>query len=252
MFLLRQIVGWAATPMAIALFVAALGLLCRLIGRRTLSIWLVGVGAGIAYLGSTDLVGDALLRPLERSFPPLAENALPADVRDIVVLGAGYSPRGGLPVTAALDEDGLARITEGVRLQRLIAAARLIVSGGSSDVSRSPAYGYARLARALGVEEGRLIISAGSLNTEAEARATAARLGTTPFLLVTSASHMPRAMRLMRAAGARPIAAPTVQRGSARAPGDIRRYLPSAAALRNSERALHEYVGLAALATGLD
>jgi hypothetical protein len=55
----------------------------------------------------------------------------------------------------------------------------------------------------------------------------------------------------MERAGARPIPAPTDQKI---ADGGLRwsHFVPSSGALRNSEEALHEYIGLAAVAAGLD
>jgi uncharacterized SAM-binding protein YcdF (DUF218 family) len=83
------------------------------------------------------------------------------------------------------------------------------------------------------------------LDTAQEARAVAVQLGTAPFLLVTSAAHMPRAMRQMKRAGAQPIPAPTGQLTGR--PRGWDSWLPSSAGLGRTERALHEYLGLAAL-----
>ena len=62
---------------------------------------------------------------------------------------------------------------------------------------------------------------------------------------------MPRAVRLMERAGARPIPAPTDQK-VAESGLHWLDFLPTSAALRDSEEALHEYIGLAAVAAGLD
>jgi uncharacterized SAM-binding protein YcdF (DUF218 family) len=77
-------------------------------------------------------------------------------------------------------------------------------------------------------------------------------LGDSPFILVTTASHMPLAMLWMKHRGARPIAAPTGQRVSGKdkfAPGP---WLPSSDGLDKTEHALHEYVGLVSLELGLE
>jgi uncharacterized SAM-binding protein YcdF (DUF218 family) len=77
-------------------------------------------------------------------------------------------------------------------------------------------------------------------------------LGTKPFLLVTSAYHMPRAMLLMRRAGAEPIAASAGQRAFGATPISWRSFVPGAGGLGNTECALHEYAGLVAISMGLD
>jgi uncharacterized SAM-binding protein YcdF (DUF218 family) len=120
-----------------------------------------------------------------------------------------------------------------------------VVSGGSPGGRARPAEGYARLARALGVADASLVVLDTALDTAQEARAIAARLGNAPFLLVTSAWHMPRAMLQMKLAGAKAIPAPTGQLTGR--PMNWGSWLPSAAGLGRSERALHEYMGLAAL-----
>jgi uncharacterized SAM-binding protein YcdF (DUF218 family) len=154
-------------------------------------------------------------------------------------------------VTAALNPDGLARVVEGVRIARRLHEARLIVSGGAPPGLVPAATGYAELARGLGIANKSLIISDRPLDTAAEARAVAKLLGNAPFILVTSAYHMPRAMRLMRRAGANPIPAPTGQRAAAA--GSLWfGWLPSSSGLAGTERAIHEYLGLASIAARLD
>jgi uncharacterized SAM-binding protein YcdF (DUF218 family) len=196
-------------------------------------------------------VSNPLLGHLEHSYAPLAQDKpLPA-VGFVVVLGSDYTPHDGVPVTAALDEEGLVRIVEGIRLVRQLHTAHLVVSGGAPPGRMPPALGYAELAREFGVGDSSLIVLDTALDTRAEARAVASLLGAMPFLLVTSASHMPRAMRLMERAGAHPIPAPTGQRVSGLALAGWRSWLPTADGLRKTERALHEYSELVALAAGL-
>jgi uncharacterized SAM-binding protein YcdF (DUF218 family) len=203
------------------------------------------------YLCSIPLVGDALLSPLEREYQPLRPDQPPPRAGYVVVLGSGYAPHDGIPITAALDWDGLTRVVEGVRLARLLGPVKLVLSGGAPAGYLPPAVGYAELARGLGIPDPSLVVLSQGLNTAAESQAVAQLLGRAPFVLVTSAYHMPRAMRLMQRAGTSPIAAPTGQRV-----GGLGRpfygLFPSAGGLESTERALHEYLGLAALAVGLE
>jgi uncharacterized SAM-binding protein YcdF (DUF218 family) len=250
--LLKAVAAVLASPLLLALLVtlAAVGL--RLAGRIRVSRLLLIGAACLAYLASIPLVGQALLRPLETRYPPIAGD--PPVVGYVVVLGSGYAPHDGVPVTAALDEDGLVRGVEAVRLARALPGSRLLVSGGGASGAdeRPTAQGYARLARAMGIAQEAIILSDRPLDTEAEAREVRQLLGSSPFLLVTSAYHMPRAMLLMRQAGAHPIAAPTGQHAYGRVRIEWRAFLPGASGLHDTERALHEYLGLAAIAIGLD
>jgi uncharacterized SAM-binding protein YcdF (DUF218 family) len=248
-YFIKQCVGVLATPLVFALMVAAVAGAFRIRGKRRIATWLIASAAAIAYAGALGRVGNLLLGRLERQYPPLLDASLPP-VDYIVVLGSGYAPRDGISVTAALDEDGLVRITEGVRLVRRLGAVRLVVSGGAPPGQTPPAFGYAKLAHEFGVEDASLVILDGSLDTGDEARSVAALVGSSPFILVTSAYHMPRAMRLMERTGARPIPAPAGQLVNQSGGSGWRDFLPSSNGLRKTERALHEYEGLMVLAVG--
>jgi len=66
-----------------------------------------------------------------------------------------------------------------------------------------------------------------------------------PFILVTSASHMQRAMALFKKHGMEPIPAPTdylvKDREGGLTPGV---FFPGAGSLEKAERAIYEYLGL--------
>jgi uncharacterized SAM-binding protein YcdF (DUF218 family) len=245
-YLLKQWIYALTSPLAMALLLAVAGAISRQLGRRRTGFSLLIAAAAVAYLGGLPAIGDCLLRPLEHEYQPLGPGTIPA-VGFVVVLGSTYLPRDSIPVTAALDSDGLIRVVEGVRLARQLSDVKLVLSGGAPPGAATSAHGYAELARGLGMPDASIVVLDSALNTRQEARVIAARLGSAPFLLVTSAFHMPRAVREFRRAGARPIPAPTGQLTDA--PGAaFRRWLPDASGLAKTERALHEYLGLAMLA----
>ncbi len=249
---LKQWFGMLNMPLLIAFLMAALGATYQLRGRHRLACrWLLSA-AVLTYLASISLVGDALLGPLEQRYPSLSDERAPPAVGYVVVLGSDYQPRAGVSIIAALDADGLVRIVEGVRLMQRLSAARLVVSGGAGPGEAAPALGYAQLARQLGVPDASIEVSDGALDTSAEARALAKILGAAPFILVTSAYHMPRAMQLMERAALRPIPAPVGQRARASHRNQIRQLIPGSSGLWETEHALHEYLGLLAIKMGLD
>ena len=251
LYFFKELVNALASPLSVALLAACAALVCGLLGKCRARRWLLASSAIWAYAMSTAIFGLSLLRPLEQSYAPLRDGAPLPQVAYVVVLGSYYNPTSTLPITAAIDAEGLVRIVEGLRLLRLLPGARLIVTGGGVEGRGHPAAGNARLARAFGVPDDALIVLESALDTAGEARDVAARLGPDPFLLVTTASHMPRAMLLMRRAGANPIAAPTGQQTRPDAHFGWGELLPSSGGLRASERAVHEYLGFAALALGL-
>jgi uncharacterized SAM-binding protein YcdF (DUF218 family) len=240
------------SPLTLSLLIAVIAMICRYTKRPRPTRALLTLAAAVVYAGSISVVGDALLGPLERRYPPLPQHeSLPA-AGYVVVLGAGYAPRDGVPVTAALNADGLARVVEGVSLTRRLGDARLVVSGGAPAGQSPSAQGYAEMARQLGIPAASLLLLDTPLDTRAEARSVAALLGSSRFILVTSAYHMPRAMQEMRRAGLAPIAAPTGQLVGGSNYASLGAWLPNSAALRKVERALHEYAGIGMLGLGRD
>lgn len=241
---LKQLVGALATPLMCGFLIAFAGAIVRLCGWRRISAALWIGAASLVYLSATAPVADALLGPLEHRFSGIDDVRNLPPVRYIVVLGSGYAPRDGIPITAALREDSLARIAEGVRLMRKVHGASLVVSGGASGHETATAIGYAQFAVDFGVDSDSIVKLDKSLDTADEAGSIVAVVGKSPFILVTSAYHMPRAVRLMQLAGMQPIPAPTAQRTTGQVDFGARGWLPSSESLRKTERALHEYLGL--------
>jgi uncharacterized SAM-binding protein YcdF (DUF218 family) len=247
----REWVELLSGPLALVTLLGVAAVLCCWRRRAKLGRWLAASALVVAYSGASPILGDALMGPLERAFPTLGDRAPIPAVGYIVVLGAGYTPRDGLPVTAALNQAGLVRLVEAIRLMRSLGIGKLVLSGGAPAGLGRSALGYAQLARELGVPESAMVILDQPENTAAEARAVRNTLGDASFILVTSAAHMPRAMRLMQRAGAHPIAAPTGQM-VVNSSFEWRKLIPSSGGLRKVEGALHEYLGLAALKAGFE
>jgi uncharacterized SAM-binding protein YcdF (DUF218 family) len=240
----KQVIGAAATPLACGLLMLLAGAAARWAGWRRTSTGLWTAAAILVYLSATGPVANALLAPLEARYPVLSDAADLKQVHYIVVLGSSYAPHDGIPITGALGGDGLSRIAEGVRLARKAPGSILIVSGGSADGKPTTAEGYARFAVDFGIDPKSIVKLDKSLDTEEEARSVVALIGRSQFILVTSAYHMPRAVRLMERAGAHPIPAPTGQLGW-HAEFDLRAWIPRSSSIYKTECALHEYMGLA-------
>lgn len=94
-----------------------------------------------------------------------------------------------------------------------------------------------------GVAGNRIILEEASWDTTDQAKFLRARLGQASFYLVTSAGHMPRAMRMFIRSGTQPIAAPT-DFHAVWAPFQVTDFFPQAGTLANTERAFYEYLGL--------
>lgn len=241
-----------ATPLLVALIAGLVGVLFHRYRRPRAAGYLFLSAAMAAYLGSLDPVGDFLLAPLERQYPLLHERELPAGLRYLVVLGSSYSPGDDVPISATLDREGLARCVEGLALAQRFRTAQLVLTGGAPPGRAPVAVGCAALARELGMPEDSIVVLPAGMNTQGEARAIAEMVGDKAIVLVTSASHMPRAMRHMERAGIRAVPSPAGHLSGSSPAGVFAGLVPGSRGLRKTEMALHEYFGLASLFLGID
>ena len=152
---------------------------------------------------------NTLLHNLESNYPTLQQ--APKEIKYIYVLGGGHSTDKSHPITSQVHETSVIRLNEGIRLyQQLHKNATLIVSGYSGLYDPTPhAVMQQKLALALGVKKENIILRTKPKDTQEEAIAAKDIVGDQPFILVTSASHMTRAMNFFTQEGLTPIPAPT-------------------------------------------
>lgn len=247
MFLLKKLLAPLLLPLPLSALLLVAGLLLLWVTRRQRAgKVLVTAATALLILLSYDAFSDRLLRPLESYYPPVAAPAADAGppVGWVVVLGGGSYAEDAVPITSRLSESSLYRLVEGIRLHRQLPGSKLILSGGSAFGSTPDAESMSELARQLGVEQQSLVPEAESRDTEDEVRLIKPLVGDARFYLVTSASHMPRAVALFAGAGMKPIPAPTNYRvlgNRGLAPGD---FYPNSVGLRKAEIALYERIGL--------
>ncbi|MGG5812416.1 YdcF family protein [Falsiroseomonas sp. CW058] len=247
LFIVSKLAWGLLRPNTLALVLAVLGLVLVWRGRRA-GRWPLLLGLGWYGAVFALPVSALLLLPLEERFPRPAQ--APAEVTGIVVLGGAVEQAltevHGIPALNGAAE----RMTEAVALARRFPAARVVFTGGSAAVlpgGPTEADTARRLFADLGLPPARLTFEEESRNTHENAvlthRLVAPRAGET-WLLVTSASHMPRAMGVFRAAGWDVTAWP-VNYNTGRDPG-LWYAWPFPTRLNQAEWALREYVGLAA------
>lgn len=246
MFLFKKVVGPLFFPVPLILVILILGLFFLLITRRQRAgKILVLIGTTFLSFLSYDGVSEMILRPLEYRYPPVLSVQNIQNVKWIVVLGGGHTSDPQLPVTSQLSEGSLARLVEGIRLHRDLPQTKLILSGGVIFDPVCNAKLLAETALAIGMKKEDLILEEISKDTEEQARLIQQIVSKDRFILVTSASHMPRTMAFFRKLGMDPVPAPTehlVKERVAISPG---RFYPSVGGLRKAERAFYEYLGLA-------
>jgi len=196
-------------------------------------------------LFSTSFLPDLWLGQFEKQYP--AYHFQQPKVDEVLVLGCTHNEAQQQPITSQVAACSMARLNEGLRILQHYPAARLVLSGGSLDKNRrSNAEVVAELAIALGTPASRIITEPNAKDTAEEAELLASRLAGRKLVLVTSASHMPRAMHLFAARGLNPIAAPT--HFIATTPHSAitgLELLPHPNHLEKSRRAFYETMGLA-------
>lgn len=191
-------------------------------------------------LFSLQPVADRLLRPIEAEYQTYRGND---PVSYIVVLGGGYTYNPAWAPSSNLLGNSLPRVTEGVRLYLAHPGARMVFTGASGGRMQSNAATAALVAESLGVPRSDMVILGEPRDTEQEAAQVAKLVGEQPFILVTSANHLPRAMRFFEAKGLHPIPAPANQLAIDSPLNIWARTMPSSIFLGHTERAWYETLG---------
>ena len=240
-------------PLSICLTLLVAGLwLTRSPRRARLGRVLLLGAIVLLLLFSNKVVSKALIAPFETLYPAipeLHEDAPPppalAACRFVVVLGSGHTDTPGLAPTLRLSNSALGRITEGVRLLRVLPAARLVVSGPPIGANPSHATMLARAAASFGIAAERVVYVDNARDTEDESLAVKKLVGDAPVALVTSAWHMPRAVALFHHAAVAVLPCPADFMGSRNVDFRWDDLTWDSASLERSTAAVHEGFGLA-------
>ena len=207
MFVASKLLSFVTQPLAWVVVLLLAGLLCMPVRRK----W--GVGLGWAALGVLLLQGwqplpDALLRQLEVQHPGPTPGASLQGYAGVVLLGGALEPAYVWEGHAqpALN-DAAERMTAALPLLQQYPHLRLLFTGGEGELF---AKGLTEAGRAriffdsMGVVPQRVVYESASHTTYENAVFSAAVPGVNPaqpWLLLTSASHMPRAMATFVKAG---------------------------------------------------
>lgn len=244
MFFTKKLISQFLLPMPFCLMLCLAGLvLLWWTKRQKAGKILVTFGLLLLTALSFRPVSNALLGSLERQYPvytkPSAEK-----VDFVVVLGAGHNSDPSIPLISQLSDDSLKRLIEGIRIYRENPGSKLVLSAGTWLDPVPNAKLLADSSRLLGVPESDIITETGSKDTKDQAVLLKSIVGTNRFVLVTSASHMPRAVQHFVAQEMQPEPAPVGHRVK-QVPHNITLFFPSPGYLASAGTAIHEYLGLA-------
>lgn len=204
-FALSKTLGFMLLPTNFLIGVGFIGAILMATRFASLGRKLVIAAVLLLVVCGLSPLGNLLLYPLERRFPPWDPARGAPD--GIIVLGASIeadlSAAHGTPVVRSAPD----RLIAAAALAHKYPNARVVFTGGSakliSNDAREADFAGAIL-ESLGINKSRLIMERQSRNTQENADFSKALLAPKAgerWLLVTSAFHMPRSVGLFRKAG---------------------------------------------------
>ena len=238
MFLLKKLISAFLLPIPIGLFLLLISFIYLMFNSYKKAKIFLFLGLSCFLFFSFQPISNTLLAPLENTHKALLETP---KVNYILVLGSGHKSDKNLSITSQVKMVGINRLVEGIRHHKNLENVKLIVSGYSSNDENSHALMQEKLAISLGVNPNDIIRLDTPKDTKEEAIEAKKVVENNKFILVTSASHMKRAVLLFQKEGLNVIASPTNHLAYE---DDSNSAYFSAKNLRNCEIAIHEYLGL--------
>lgn len=195
---------------------------------------------------STPLVPGLVLNSLENRYEPVEVEQLADHSAEyhIIIFGGGHGFDDRLPPNSLLSLNALGRLNEGIRLHNQLPNSKLVLSGYSASGRTTQAEMLKQTALLLGVSEDVIHIQKEPANTWQEVNIYVENFGNShPVIIVTSAAHMPRAVRVFQHFNIEPLPSPTNYRlkGSWR---KKRFGLPSIRNISNLKAGMNEYAAM--------
>ena len=136
------------------------------------------------------------------------EGQKPHNLDYIVVLGGKIFPHAQHPLSSQITPSLLSRLSYAIALAKGKPGSKLVLTGNGAEQKTEAELMY-EFAKQMGIEPERIIMEKESMNTSDHPRYLKKLLNGKQFGIVTSAYHMPRALRLFKAQGLNGIPYPT-------------------------------------------
>ncbi len=251
---LKKFLAALFSPLSICVELLIFGLLLLIVfQKKKAGKFFITLGTAVLLVCSYEGFSGRLLQTLESQYPPfnLAEVSFEENgergahsIKWIVVLAAGVAGDQTLPIQLQISHYSRVRLLEGIRLHRLFPGSKIILTGGIGFDGSPTATTLSRVAEELGVAKSDMVLEVESRDTKDHPLYIRHLVKEELFILVTSAFHMPRAMKLFVKQGLIPIPAPAGPWKPAKDFFSPANLFPSASGLRLAELAYHEYMGL--------
>ena len=203
-FSLSKLFWFLAAPDHLLVWLMLLGLLLLWLGKRRLAGWLLSIDLLLLMGVLLMPLGDIVLHPLESRFQQPDLNKI--EPAGIVILGGGENPELSSVWQQSQFNAAAERVMVIPALAKRFPDAPIIFTGGSGSVLRQSfkgADGVADYLNQIGLLD-RVLLENQSRNTYENALLSAKLLGAVPdqpWLLVTSAFHMPRSVGIFEKQG---------------------------------------------------
>ena len=238
-FFLKKFISFFIEPYGTFLTLFLLSLIFLWLKKYNLAKKILTFSFFYFLLLSYPIFSNFLISNLENKYKPYKYNK---DISYIHSLGCGHNDDISMPYSAMIYDGCLKRVIEAVVIYNKTNNAKIIFTGGVDLTHKySTSYINKKLALELNVPKQDIIISQKEKDTKDEAYFAKKIIKNKKFVLVTSATHMPRAMLIFKNQHLHPIPAPTDFKKK-----QIKSYfkMPSLTAFKNSQIAIHEYIGI--------
>ncbi len=214
-------------------------------GRRRLLLFL---GILIYYFSSTPFFPYFLLKQLEKNYLPPSKEKI-SSIKNIVVLTGGIYGEKNLSLEERFNRETLVRFLKAIELKKEYPDKKIIILGGcyKSQTKKGASY-LKELAEKFGFKVTAIDTP---LDTITSARVLKEyfikeyQTSNLPFLLLTSAYHLPRAVYLFKKEGLNPVPYPTNYDYKLCEPTfSIWEFFPNDLYIELTTIAIHEYLGL--------
>ncbi|ADG92456.1 protein of unknown function DUF218 [Arcobacter nitrofigilis DSM 7299] len=224
LFSLKKFVSFFLEPFTFGFLVLLLAFIFLLFNSYKKAKVSLFLGLAFIFLISNSVFSNFLISPLENQYKN-QKNIDISKVEYILLLGGDFE----------------SRAYEVIKLSLKLKDTKIITSGYAGKKLISDALYAKNELISLGINENRIIMQDKPKDTIEEAISIKKLINNKPFILVTSAYHMPRAMKIFKMQGLNPIAMPTNFMAKKQKSNS---YL-SIKDLKKVSIAIHEYIGLA-------
>ncbi len=243
-FQLTKLLPLFLYPLGFSMALSLLALVSMWRGKRSSALTMLSIAVVTLWICSTPRFSNWIAGTLEQRFPPVSVVLTPK--ADAIVLLGGMT-RGVVPGTGVPDLSGnVDRLLHAAALYKAGKAPILLLTGGNAPGFEPEAVSMKKILLALGIPDEAMVLEEASRNTWQNAEYSSAVLqarAIKKILLVTSAYHMRRASLEFARFGLQIVPAATDYQ-VVEAPVTLLDWLPGAAALTGSTRAIREYMGM--------